>query len=95
MIREERTRGLGWDEPSMEDPTLTNTKIRWFPLASQVSACRTKLAELVERANRALTEIRDGRGRYRRQLRRLGTERRKRRRRWQVQHVGSSQPPDA
>jgi hypothetical protein len=66
MIREERTRGLGWDEPSMEDPTLTNTEIRWLPLASQVSACRSKLAELVERANRALTEIRAGRGRYRR-----------------------------
>ena len=66
MIREERTRGLGWDEPSMEDPTLTNTEIRWFPLASQVAACRIKLAELVERANRALTEIRAGRGRYRR-----------------------------
>ena len=66
MIREERTRGLAWDEPSMEDPTLTNTEIRWFPLASQVAPCRTKLAELVERANRALTEIRAGRGRYRR-----------------------------
>jgi hypothetical protein len=66
MIREERTRGLGWDEPSMEDPTLTNTEIRWFALAPQVPACRTKLAELVERANRALTEIRAGRGRYRR-----------------------------
>jgi len=66
MIREERTRGLAWDEPSMEDPTLTNTEIRWFALASQVSACRTKLADLVERANRALAEIRAGRGRYRR-----------------------------
>ncbi|MET0621039.1 MAG: hypothetical protein ABW056_12215 [Thermoanaerobaculia bacterium] len=66
MIREERTRGLAWDEPSMEDPTLTNTEIRWFALASQVAACRTKLADLVERANRALAEIRAGRGRYRR-----------------------------
>jgi hypothetical protein len=66
MIREERTRGLSWDEPSMEDPTLTNSEIRWFPLASQVTACRQKLADLVERANRALGEIRAGRGRYRR-----------------------------
>ena len=28
MIREERTRGLEWDEPSMEDPTLAGSEIR-------------------------------------------------------------------
>ena len=53
MIREERTRGLEWDEPSMEDPTFSGGEIRWFALVSQVSWCRQKVAELVERANRA------------------------------------------
>jgi hypothetical protein len=66
MIREERTRGLDWDEPSMEDPTLSGSEIRWFVLASQAAWCREKLHELVERANRALVEIRAGRSRYRR-----------------------------
>jgi hypothetical protein len=66
MIREERTRGLDWDEPSMEDPTLSGAEIRWFPLAAQVPWCRKKLTELVDRANRALVEIRAGRARYRR-----------------------------
>jgi len=39
----------------MEDPTLTNTEIRWFPLASQVAACRIKLTELVEISNQVAT----------------------------------------
>jgi len=58
MIREERTRGLEWDEPSMEDPTLARSEIRWFALASQAAWCRQKMAELMERANRAVAEIR-------------------------------------
>jgi hypothetical protein len=66
MIREERTRGLDWDEPSIEHPTISGREIRWFVLASQVMWSRKKLAELIERANRALTEIRAGRTRYRR-----------------------------
>ena len=66
MIREERTRGLGWDEPSIEDPTFSGTEIRWFALAAHAEWCRRKLADLVERSNRALTEIRAGRARYRR-----------------------------
>ena len=37
MIREERSRSLDWDEPSMEDPTISGTEIRWFALASQAS----------------------------------------------------------
>lgn len=57
MIREERTRGLEWDEPSMEHPTFTATEIRWFVLASQAAWCREKVAELVERANRAREAI--------------------------------------
>ena len=58
MIREERTRGLGWEEPSMEDPTFTATEVRWFALTSQAAWCRQKVAELVERANRAVEEMR-------------------------------------
>jgi hypothetical protein len=53
MIREERTRGLEWDEPSMEDPTFTGREIRWLALVSQASWCRQKVADLFERANRA------------------------------------------
>ena len=59
MIREERTRGLEWDEPSMEDPTLSGSEIRWFCLASQAAWCRQKMTELIDRANRAAEEIRN------------------------------------
>lgn len=59
MIREERTRGLEWDEPSMEHPTFTPTEIRWFVLVSQAAWCREKIAELVERANRAREAMRN------------------------------------
>ena len=58
MIREERTRGLEWDEPSMEDPTLAGSELRWFALASQVAWCRQKMDDLIARANRAAEEIR-------------------------------------
>jgi hypothetical protein len=64
MIREERSRSLDWDEPSMEDPTISGTEIRWFALASQGAWCRLKVQELIERANRALEEIRAERSRY-------------------------------
>src|ERR1700687_4265585 len=43
MIREERTRGLEWDEPTMEDLTLSGSEIRWFVLAAQAAWCRQKL----------------------------------------------------
>ena len=58
MIRDERTRGLEWEEPSMEDPTFTASEIRWFVLTSQAAWCRQKVAELVDRANRAAEEMR-------------------------------------
>jgi hypothetical protein len=58
MIREERTRGLEWDEPSMEDPTLAGSELRWFALASQVAWCRQKMDDLIARANRAAEEMR-------------------------------------
>ena len=59
MIRDERTRGLDWDEPSMEDLTVMGAEIRWFCLASQVAWCRQKMTELVERANRAIQDLRN------------------------------------
>jgi hypothetical protein len=59
MIREERTRGLEWDEPSMEDLTVAGAEIRWFCLASQAAWCRQKMAELVERANKAMQDLRN------------------------------------
>jgi hypothetical protein len=62
MIREERTRGLEWDEPSIEDPSLNHRELRWFALASQAAWCRQKMIELVDRANRALDELRHGAG---------------------------------
>src|ERR1700681_4091770 len=58
MIREERTRGLEWDEPSMEDPGFLTSEIRWFVLTSQVAWCRQKVAELIERTNRAREAMR-------------------------------------
>jgi hypothetical protein len=61
MIREERTRGLEWDEPTMEDLSLAGHEVRWFVLASQAAWCRQKVAELVQRANRAVAEMRTGR----------------------------------
>ena len=59
MVREERTRGLEWDEPSMEDPSFAGRELRWFALASQAAWCREKVSELVERANSARAERRD------------------------------------
>jgi len=58
MIREERTRGVEWDEPSMEDPSFNTNELRWLVLTSQVAWCRQKVAELVERANRAREAMR-------------------------------------
>ncbi len=57
MIREERTRGLEWEEPSMEDPNFTSSEVRWFALTSQAAWCRQKIAELVDRANRAVEDM--------------------------------------
>lgn len=52
MIREERTRGLEWEEPSIEDAVFTVTDVSWAALASQAAWCREKIRELTERANR-------------------------------------------
>ncbi len=52
MIREERTRGLEWEEPSIEEAIFSVNDVSWPVLASQAAWCREKMAELVERALR-------------------------------------------
>ena len=52
MIREERTRGLEWEEPSIEGAVFSVNDVSWPVLASQAAWCREKIAELVERALR-------------------------------------------
>lgn len=56
MIREERMRGLEWDEPSIEDAVFTVTDVSWSVLSSQAAWCREKVRLLVERANRLLPD---------------------------------------
>ena len=56
MIREERMRGLEWDEPSIEDAVFTVRDVSWSALASQAAWCREKVRLLVERANRLLPD---------------------------------------
>lgn len=57
MIREERTRGLEWEEPSIEDAVFTVNDVSWPALATQAAWCREKIAELVERAIRVRREF--------------------------------------
>lgn len=57
MIREERTRGLEWEEPSIEDAVFSVNHVSWPALVSQAAWCREKIAELVERALRVRDDI--------------------------------------
>jgi hypothetical protein len=57
VIREERTRGLGWEEPSIEDAVFTASDVSWSALASQAAWCREKIRDLIERANRFALEL--------------------------------------
>ena len=57
IIREERTRGLEWEEPSIEDAVFTVTDVCWSALASQAAWCRQKIRDLVDRANRARADL--------------------------------------
>ncbi len=57
MIREERTRGLEWEEPSIEDAAFTVNDVSWPALATQAAWCREKIAELVERAIRLRKDL--------------------------------------
>jgi hypothetical protein len=53
MLREEWTRGLAEDEPSLEDAVFSAFDVAWTVRAAEAEAVRSKLAELAERANRA------------------------------------------
>ncbi len=57
MLREEWTRGVEEDEPSLEDAVFSAFEVSWSVRASAAGFGRTKLAELVERANRARGEL--------------------------------------
>jgi hypothetical protein len=54
MLREERTRGREWDEPSLEEAVFTRTEISWRVRPDQRSWCLQKLEQLSARANRVL-----------------------------------------
>ena len=60
LIREERTRGLDGEEPSIEDAVFTVSEVSWSALVSQVTWCREKIDELVTRANRIRGELATG-----------------------------------
>jgi hypothetical protein len=57
MLREEWTRGTEDGEPSLEEAIFSAFEVVWTVPADERERCRAKLAELVERANRALTEL--------------------------------------
>jgi hypothetical protein len=57
MLREEWTRGLEEDEPSLEDAVFSAFEVTWSVRASAAASVRSKLAELVERANRARADL--------------------------------------
>lgn len=57
LIREERTRGLEWEEPSIEDAVFSISSVSWSALASQAAWCREKMFELIQRANRVREEL--------------------------------------
>ena len=57
LIREERTRGLEWEEPSMDDAVFSTSSVSWPALASQAAWCREKMGELIQRANRVREEL--------------------------------------
>jgi hypothetical protein len=54
MLREERTRGRQWDEPSLEEAVFTRSEISWRVPPGQRRWCLQKIEELNERANQAL-----------------------------------------
>jgi acyl-CoA reductase-like NAD-dependent aldehyde dehydrogenase len=57
MLREEWTRGTEDGEPSLEEAIFSAFEVVWTVPADERERCRAKLAELVERANRALAEL--------------------------------------
>ncbi|MEO8348145.1 MAG: hypothetical protein ABI610_04485 [Acidobacteriota bacterium] len=57
LIREERTRGLEWEEPSIEEAVFSVSNVSWSALASQAAWCREKMVQLILRANRVREEL--------------------------------------
>lgn len=57
MLREERTRGAEEGEPSLDEAVFSAFEVTWPVRASEVGRGRAKLAELVERANRARRDL--------------------------------------
>ena len=57
MLREEGTRGAEEGEPSLEDAVFSAFEVAWPVRASESERGRAKLAELVDRANRARREL--------------------------------------
>jgi hypothetical protein len=62
LIREERLRGLEWEEPSIEDAIFSPASVSWSALVSQAGWCRDKMAELVARANRVRSVLSEAEG---------------------------------
>lgn len=62
LIREERLRGLEWEEPSIEDAVFSPASVSWSALVSQAGWCRDKMADLVARANRVKGELSEAEG---------------------------------
>lgn len=57
MLREEWTRGIDEGEPSLEEAIFSAFEVVWSVPAGEGERCRAKLAELVDRANRALADL--------------------------------------
>lgn len=57
MLREEWTRGIEEDEPSLEEAVFSAFEVVWSVPAHERQRCREKISELVERANRTLAEL--------------------------------------
>ncbi len=57
MLREEWTRGVEEDEPSLEEAVFSAFDVVWPVPVRFREGCRAKLEELVARANRALADL--------------------------------------
>ena len=57
MLREEWTRGVAEEEPSLEVAVFSAFEVTWSVPAQARQQCQEKVSELVERANRALAEL--------------------------------------
>ena len=57
MLREEWTRGVEEDEPSLEDAVFSAFEVSWSVRASSVGCGARSSTELVGRANRARGEL--------------------------------------